>query len=366
MPRIVPSQVVTLVDRLFPWGATQKNTKQEVQLERSSTNSLAAVVELADQIPPELITLDPDSYAVYVTSLTAIRTAIRAWQTGGGVDYLTKIPGLGNLNPVTLLRDYLELCPDEFPAPSTAELSFIADQAFRNNLRIDISAAHQAYGNGEYKAATVLAGASVEALLLWALQQQSEEVIKTAADKIFKKTDKGLEYWYLHQLIEVANELKIVKKETIALIRLAKDFRNLIHPGRSIRLAQICDRSTTLSTLAALEAAARDLSRMDENRLKQIIIDWASKLPYEVNVFLFGSRLKGTAKQDYDLDIAIEFLEQEEALQLWGEVHEKWQNYLSREIGLKVHLELFEDDKSPNLKAYLNEASILLYSPQEP
>jgi hypothetical protein len=35
----------------------------------------------------------------------------------------------------------------------------------------------------------------------------------------------------------------------------AREFRNLIHPGRSARLGKVCDRGTALSASAAVELA---------------------------------------------------------------------------------------------------------------
>jgi hypothetical protein len=42
--------------------------------------------------------------------------------------------------------------------------------------------------------------------------------------------------------------------------RLAKDFRNLIHPGRSVRLARVCDQPTALAPVAGLGFLVRDLT----------------------------------------------------------------------------------------------------------
>jgi hypothetical protein len=52
----------------------------------------------------------------------------------------------------------------------------------------------------------------------------------------------------------------IIKPETITLALLAKGFRNLIHPGRSIRLGEKCNRGTAYTALAALEHVVNDLS----------------------------------------------------------------------------------------------------------
>lgn len=268
MPRVVPSQVVTLIHRLFPFTAMQKDTQQNlVYLELTHANQLAAIVELTDQIPPELINLEGDDYTVYASSLTAIRTAIATWQARGGVHPLTCVPGFGNLNPVTLLRRSLELCPDESPAPSTVGLAFIPDQEFRENLRTDISAANQALSNGEWKAATVLAGSTVEALLLWILKQRPKVDIQDAVNALLKNGSlrknpgKIIDEWSLHPFIQVAEKLNIIKPETATQSRLAQGFRNLIHPGQAIRIGQTCDRGTALSAVAAVEHVIRDLTR---------------------------------------------------------------------------------------------------------
>jgi hypothetical protein len=221
---------------------------------------------MVDQIPPELIVLEPDKYAEYVSSIEAIRTAINTWPTRGAGYVLERGPGLRKLHPVDLLRDSLAACPDESPTPSTADLTFITDAPLRESIRLDISVSNQALSNGEWKAATVLAGATVEALLLWALQQLSSTNIQTGiknllSSQILKKNPgKNLEKWNLHELIEVAKSLNVIKDSTAEQAKLAKDFRNLIHPGRSFRLKQICDRGTALSAVAAVEHVIRDLT----------------------------------------------------------------------------------------------------------
>ena len=66
--------------------------------------------------------------------------------------------------------------------------------------------------------------------------------------------------WHLHEYVEVAAHLGILRADTASQVRLAREFRNLIHPGRSARLRQKCDRGTALSALAAVDLVVRDLS----------------------------------------------------------------------------------------------------------
>ena len=117
----------------------------------------------------------------------------------------------------------------------------------------------------------MLAGSALEALLLWVLQERGKTkpgVVQAAVAALAgAKTLKGnpgadLEGpgWHLHEYVEVAAHLGVIKPKTATLVRLAKDFRNLIHPGRAARLGQKCDQGTALAALGAMQAVARDLS----------------------------------------------------------------------------------------------------------
>jgi len=148
----------------------------------------------------------------------------------------------------------------EHGAAECAELDFINDAEFRRTLLVDLDAARSALNNGEWKAATVLGGALVEALLLWAIQKQEQSKIEGAfaARKLQKKSLDPLN-WGLHEYVEVAEQLALISPETAKQARLARDFRNLIHPGRTIRSQQTCNRGTALATNAAVELVSLDL-----------------------------------------------------------------------------------------------------------
>lgn len=259
MPRIVPSQVVRFIDKVLPQGGGNPT------LGRGNAGQLRALVTLVDGIPDELLTMDSDSSAGLACGVAHIKETLATWvgdRTARG--NLDPVPGFGSETAVTLIRKALANCPDEAPAPSTAELIFITDGGLRTNLRTDIGAVYRVLSNGEWKAATVLAGSAVEALLLWALQQKPmaeiTDAIKRAKLKKQRKSD-DLEWWDLHDYIEVAEKLSIITDNTANQARLAKDFRNLIHPGRSQRFAQECNRATAYSAIAAVEHVVHDLSK---------------------------------------------------------------------------------------------------------
>lgn len=265
MAQVVPSQVVNLIDQMFPFAASQAiGDSGRFNMGMQSAGRLAALLDVLEKIPEELIVLDGSRYTDLVCSKAAIRTAIGMWEARGDVWPLTRVPGLDDLHPVTLIRRALASCPDEYPSATTTELGFIADPDLRESLRIDISASSKALSNGEWKAATVLAGSIIEALLLWALQQRTPLALAAIPKLVGNKTvnkDPGttLENWHLHEYIEVALEVQVIGPQTAAQARLAKDFRNLIHPGRMQRLGQKCNRGTALSAVAAVELVIVDL-----------------------------------------------------------------------------------------------------------
>jgi hypothetical protein len=168
---------------------------------------------------------------------------------------------------VTVIRRALVKCPDEHPPSATTELLFINDAALRENIRRDVGASIRALHNAEWKAATVLAGATIEALLYWRLQEPSPgptavqaAVTALVASGTISKPDSNIDRWELHHFIEVAGHLNLLKPDTCSAARLARNFRNLIHPGRAARLAQTCDRATAYSAIGALEHVIRDLT----------------------------------------------------------------------------------------------------------
>ena len=81
------------------------------------------------------------------------------------------MPPVKGSDAVTVIRHVLALCPHEYPPPSTTELLFIKDDEARESICRDAGATYRALNNNEWKAATVLGGATIEALLHWRLAQ---------------------------------------------------------------------------------------------------------------------------------------------------------------------------------------------------
>jgi hypothetical protein len=263
MPKIVPSQVVDLIDQTFPAARDQPDNQQKrFSIDKTYSVTLAGIIALVDQIPAELLFFTRDKLAIYTCSVAAIKLALEEWKTR---NYgLERIPGYGNKNPVSLLRETLSECPDEILIQDQERLDFIEDSDLRKNLSEDIGFINNALVNGEWKATTVLAGATIEALLLWSLKRHDIVDINQKVQQLLQSKQlqnnpgSNLEDWSLHPLIEVALKLGLIHKDTARQSKLAKDFRNLIHPGREKRLQQSCNRGTALSAVAAIEFIIND------------------------------------------------------------------------------------------------------------
>jgi len=257
--------VIDTIIRADP-GLKGENPRIAVDFKRST--SLTAILALVRRIPEELLVLEPEDLTKLLCAQAAIETTLKSRGREGSVRHvdLNPIPGFGNVNPIFLLRDSLAKCPDQYPSKATSELLFI-EPGYRDLLRLDISAVNQALSQGEWKAATVLAGSVVEALLLWSIKKKPDaEVAQVVSALVTAKTlgkapPRDLDRWNLSEYTEVALGLNLIGDSTAQQIRLAKDFRNLIHPGRAIREQQECNRGTALSAVSAVEHVVTDLKQ---------------------------------------------------------------------------------------------------------
>lgn len=265
MPTVVPSQVVAFIEQRLPFA----KERTDFALAKDYAGIVRATTELVEEVPPHLVTVDANDYALLREALADMRRATELWSGADRNHTLGPLQGRDKLHPLAAVRHVMLKCPDEAPAPGTADLTFIGDADLRQSLRLDVSAVSQALANGEWKAATVLGGSVVEALLLWAiddLERRATGSVATAiaaalgAGTLKKSPNANRNRWDLAELVPVAREAGLIKAEAAQHCDLARGFRNLIHPGRAQRLGQSCDRATALSAAAAVEHVVRDLT----------------------------------------------------------------------------------------------------------
>lgn len=266
MARVVPSRIVSVIETAYPWAAEAADGKKGAPaLAPDQAPAMGMIITLIEDVPAELLPEDADDYALLLAATGAMRAALRNWQSGGHPGHATSLhpmTALGGDSPVTAVLKVLRKCQDEAPAEQIAGLEFIPNSDARRSLRTDASTAHRALGNGEYKAATVLAGSVIEALLLWVITDSNEDARSdavTAINASWKDANRkaldsrGPEFWHLPDYIEVAAELGIVDDSTRSALRLTAEYRNLIHPGRVLRSGEDCTHGTGLTALGAME-----------------------------------------------------------------------------------------------------------------
>jgi hypothetical protein len=259
MPRVVPTEIVKIIDRWFPFAAkADEPGKGKAKLDIEHTGRVSAMIALIDRLPDELIVLPPAEYADFVASVARLRanasTAILK-----GKDY--SFHG----ETVWRLRHTLSQCRDSSAAASGHGLTFITDATLRDDLRTDLAEANAALCEGRWKAATVLAGSIIEALLGSRLSELPQVTLQTAVSTIqwpSKRKPSGNDpfEWTLFQMIEVAATTKSISTPTKQQIDLARGYRNLIHPGVTLRTGERCGKDTALGALAGVERLIREFS----------------------------------------------------------------------------------------------------------
>jgi hypothetical protein len=262
--RVAPSQIVAIIDRQFPEAHPTKADTMSVLIQ-GHRPIIVALLDLVDLVPQNLLMVNVEDFAALRMALSAMRSAVEQWTHH---DYkLKSLTALNNEHVIRVVRRVMAACPDDAPIISTSGLAFILDGRFRDTLRLDMSNAERAFAYGEWKAATVLAGSAIEALLYWKINTdfdvtQREQAIASArnAGKQIGQPRSDVSRWELHQLAAVAEQLQLIKPDTAIQVDLARGFRNLIHPGVAERTATVCDQGTAHAALAGLHHVVRDLT----------------------------------------------------------------------------------------------------------
>jgi predicted nucleotidyltransferase len=103
---------------------------------------------------------------------------------------------------------------------------------------------------------------------------------------------------------------------------------------------------------ATLSAAARS------------IVAWAASEPLVDGVYLFGSRVRGSARDDSDLDVAVAVAHPDDDMPYKRfEIHEDcWREALCMLTGFDVHLTLASAEDHPQTWGYLMEGCARVYA----
>ncbi len=235
-----PSEVRAYIESLFP----NKRPVLGRGWNSGMAGEIATLLVLVDSLDSRLLAewLGRDRLIQYEQARTTLRHQLNRREGGDQ----TKM----GANPAVDIYELLAGCPDQPTPTASTHLHFIADPELRLSIARDVDSVKALVALEEWRAATVLAGAVVEAMLLAKLGERAQDAMDFAASKGWPA--RVLDKWSLEWLIQTAGGLAVITNEEAKACSLAQHYRNLIHPGRE-RLAHPCNRGTTLVAQAAIE-----------------------------------------------------------------------------------------------------------------
>ena len=147
--------------------------------------------------------------------------------------------------------------------PERPDFSFISNPDLCRIIERDYGEVPTCLDAPAYKAATVMCGSVMEALLLDALlrteakAKQSQNAPREKGGKVVE----DLGRWSLNSMIEVAVDLDMIPKSTLGLTSHAlREYRNLIHPAVEIREGIAAEREEAKAAKAALDLIIKQLT----------------------------------------------------------------------------------------------------------
>ncbi len=239
MPTTTPRQIAEAISNLFGPKATDLDSERPNHMKQVEVRVLQA---LLDDLPNDLITLSDIDRPEFEQCRASLATVLAFWSQANNV----AVPAVAAKNPVERIRRLLFMCANELPRLNP-QFRFITDDDYRLNAEAKIQAAWADFKANEWLGATVFAGCALEAILLWEVKR-AYTAVQGTANKL-----------HLVELIKKAAAAGLITPSAAKLAEVAKDGRDLLHPGRVARLRTECTKATSLTPLAAVEQVAEEL-----------------------------------------------------------------------------------------------------------
>ena len=132
------------------------------------------------------------------------------------------------------------------------KFAFIKDEEFKKNIISDYNEVVSCHHAGSYKACLVLSGSIIEAILSYYLSYINYS-------KKLPKNKTSLLELDLIDLINIAKSEKIISKNAESMSHVIREYRNLIHPGRKIRLKEVVEKEESQVALAILDLTIKEI-----------------------------------------------------------------------------------------------------------
>jgi len=153
-----------------------------------------------------------------------------------------------------------------------ASFDFITDEDFRTSLEKDFKEMNLCIQTGAHKAAVVIAGSIVESVLI---DYVIAENIVAREDAL--KLDFG-------KVLTLCKDKKIISEKTSDLSSVIKGYRNLIHPGRALRLNESVDKDTAEVSKALVNIVLAEVEKQKKENYGYTAEQIVSKIRNDSNV----------------------------------------------------------------------------------
>jgi hypothetical protein len=245
-----PSEVRKAIEsqEVFPRGLPADNSFPTWGIFQAGI--AATIIGLVDRLDPRVMRqgLSTEERTHFKIALEQLRHAYSAWSRGDRQKNLSS-------DCVGVLHRLLGKCPDDASSTIVAALPFITDDWLREDIARDIESLKRHLANDEWKAATVIGGSVVEALLLWQVEARRSDAEKFGATRWKDKSGAPvpIEDWSLERLLQCSVALGIISDKEESACKLAQHYRNSIHPSVARRRAEPANEGTAYSAVAAVK-----------------------------------------------------------------------------------------------------------------
>lgn len=214
-----------------------------------------------------------------------------------------------------------------------ASFDFISDKDFRQSLESDYQEMKANIEGGAWKSAQVMAGSVVEALLV-------EHLISFPFTGASGKDPLKLD---LAEAIAVCRDGKVLTPRTADLCSVVRSYRNLIHPGRLVRLDEpLPNRESANIALSLVELVTDELARVRQKQVGLTAEQLLAKVANDEDVMAIFKHLVLEATEQQRQRLVLEVLPGAYSkLDIAGE---DWSTCLRFESAYHVTLETLPDE----------------------
>ncbi|WP_257167140.1 hypothetical protein [Bradyrhizobium sp. SRS-191] len=238
--RILPSEIIFAIESIIGLKSTDIDDRR---LKHHYLPEVKAILALLNDVPSELLELPFQSYLELTRCRAVLAVTVARWEVGDTI----VVRDVDGKDAIERVRRLMLQCRDTVPPPKP-ELPFIENADRRASIEERIRAAWIDFSAQEWLGATTFAGSALESILLWAIEDANLKTKKAPNDMV------------LSELVDAAARAGLLTSDGEALAHMARDARNLIHPGRVAKLGVTCTKASALTAMAALYTIAEELS----------------------------------------------------------------------------------------------------------